>query len=182
MGQNQNFHTIREENQIGLGSPQWNCHFSTGHSFHCHGCSQPYPTQRNAISLSTITPWRAAGQFCFSYSIFSRCSVATYLDIFWKLVSSFQCKLDTNHLCIIHIKRSFLIRTLQTPFSELLPPFNSTLNRKATIVSNNYNKTHPCKTMLLGTLYQFTVISSHTFKETKLTTLFSLNLTSICNY
>lgn len=70
-------------------------------------------------------------------------------------------------------KRSFLIHTLQTPFSELLPPFNSTLNRKATIVKNNYNKTHPCKTMLLGTLYQFTVISFHIFKETKLTTLFS---------
>jgi len=54
------------------------------------------------------------------------------------------------------------------PFSELLPPSNSTLKRNAITVGSNYNKTYPCKSMLLGALYQFPVSNSliHLRKQT----------------
>lgn len=34
----------------------------------CFTAGGPYPTQENAVALSTAALWRAAGQFCFGQS------------------------------------------------------------------------------------------------------------------
>lgn len=72
------------------GKPEWpgitQAKLSLLHrgSFHCFTARGPYPTQQNSAALSTATPWKAAGQFCFSDS-FTSATLGTYLDFFWKL-------------------------------------------------------------------------------------------------